>query len=200
MDYHTEPLRLSPEVTKLQFKNDGKYLTYHQTLTLWATNPSFRKSYWQSLIAHGGNGCLWEHPRLTPFSADKPYECVITRTENFSRFTATSGPFLTKMELGTRVSTFPNLGGDSLLIVPNEPDENTDVNCRDLIAFCRTAPEEWLHEFWKRTGTEALKALADNSPRQFLSTHGFGVLWLHVRLEERAKYYNHQAYRVPTFG
>ncbi len=185
---------LSVDQDLLTFAQDGYPLTFHQVLTLWAKDPTFRKFYWQSLIEHGGKGCLWEHPRLTKASAEETYECAITRTEDFSRFTPTPNRFRAKMNPNTRVSTFPNLGGDSLLIIPNEPGDGTAVNCRDLIAFCRTAPEEWLQEFWTRVGREALDALAENSPRQFLSTHGFGVLWLHIRLEERGKYYRFRAY------
>lgn len=195
MPFAKKATSLSSDQDLLNFAQDGHPITFHQTLTLWTESPTFRKFYWQPLIANGGNGCLWEHPRLTEASANEPYECVITRTEGFARFAASPNRFRSKMNLDSNVSSFPNLGGDALLIIPNEPDENTDVNCRDLIAFCRTAPEEWLHEFWEWVGVEALGALADNSPRQFLSTHGFGVLWLHVRLEERAKYYKHQAYR-----
>jgi hypothetical protein len=173
----------------------GQTLTFHQVLNLWATNPTFRKFYGQTLIEHGDDGCLWEHPRLTRTSAEQLYECVITRTENFGRFSATPKPFHAKMEADARISVFPNLGGDAVLIIPNEPPANSVVNCRDLVSFCRTAPEDWLHEFWQTVGREALVALTMNSSRQYLSTHGFGVLWLHVRLEERGKYYRYAKYR-----
>ena len=195
MPFTKTTVALSQDQDLLKLSQDGHPLTFQQTLILWTESPTFRKFYWQTLITHGGNGCLWEHPRLTEDSANEPYECVITRTENFTRFKATPDRFQAKMSPDTNVSSFPNLGGDALLIIPNEPDDDSEVNCRDLTAFCRTAPEAWLHEFWKRVGEEVLKALAENSPRQFLSTHGFGVLWLHVRLEERGKYYHHASYR-----
>lgn len=186
---------LSPDQDHLTLSQDGQALTFRQVLNLWAEDEGFRKFYWQTLIEHGGNGCLWEHPRLTQTSADEPYECVIIRTESFARFTATPDRFRTKMDTGTRVSSFQNLGRDGLLIVPNMPGDDATVNCRDLVSFCRTAPDDWLHEFWKTVGLEALNALTTDSPRQFLSTHGFGVLWLHVRLEERPKYYRYASYR-----
>lgn len=186
---------LSQDQDILTLNQDGQLLTFFQVLTLWVQDQDFRKFYWQTLIKHGGNGCFWEHPRLTKISANEPYKCVITRTESFTRFAASPDRFRAKMKVGTSVSAFLNLGRDGLLIIPNESQDDASVNCRDLIAFCSSAPEEWLHEFWERVGKEALKILAENSPRQFLSTHGFGVLWLHVRLEERPKYYHYRPFK-----
>lgn len=195
MTFTVSTTTLSPFQALLALNKAGHPLSFFDALTLLAKDPTFRKFYWQTILTHGGNGCLWEHPRLSPASAEEPYECVITRTESFARFTATPNRFRAKMNPDANVSAFSNLGKDGLLIIPNEPVADGSVNCRDLVSFCQTASDDWLHEFWERVGQEALSALAENSSRQFLSTHGFGVLWLHVRLEERPKYYRYAGYR-----
>jgi len=35
-----------------------------------------------------------------------------------------------------------------------------------------------------------------NAKRVWLSTAGMGVSWLHVRLDDRPKYYGHRPYRI----
>jgi hypothetical protein len=81
-----------------------------------------------------------------------------------------------------RVASFWNLSGDALLVVPR--DEG--VPYPHLAAFARTAPADVADLFWARVGEEALRW--DRGP-VWVSTHGLGVAWLHVRLDVRPKYY-----------
>ena len=58
-----------------------------------------------------------------------------------------------------------------------------------LAAFIRHAPEEQRDALWRRIG-EAMAQRVGMKP-VWLSTAGAGVSWLHVRLDDRPKYYGH---------
>ena len=89
------------------------------------------------------------------------------------------------------VLTFPNLGGDAVLVVP-APISPADSYVH-LARFLRGAPKVQVDRFWMRAG----EAMADRISDQplWLSTAGLGVSWLHLRLDSRPKYYRHLAYR-----
>ncbi len=64
--------------------------------------------------------------------------------------------------------------------------------------FSREAPPEQQHELWRQVGEAASRRLQGAPGRPFwVSTSGLGVYWTHVRVDERPKYYQHAAFRVP---
>ena len=68
-----------------------------------------------------------------------------------------------------------------------------------LAAFVRGAPEWQQQSLWRRVG-EAAAARVGVKP-VWLSTAGAGVAWVHVRLDDRPKYYGYDAYRrAPRLG
>ena len=193
-EYRAELTMIAEGTAKLRILMTEESLSFDQVLTGWSSSPSFREFYWQTLIELGGEGCFWEHPRLNRETADLPYECVITRTKAFAAFATDQHPFSGVVDRRNTISCFINLSGSAWLIVPT-PVGDEAVDCRDLVAFCRSASDELLHDFWTAIGKEVTKAIASESEFQYLSTHGLGVLWLHVRLERRPKYYHHQGYK-----
>ncbi|MFT6130708.1 MAG: hypothetical protein ACJATN_002439 [Neolewinella sp.] len=194
MPHTTKTTILSPQSHLWQILEDDHLLTFSQVIEGWRDNAAFREFYWATLLKHGGNGCFWEHPCLNRETVDQIYECVITQTDAFSKRTANFRPFARAVSPGKRISIFPNLSGEALLVVPNQP-EDISFNGRDLISFLQTAPTDLIHDLWKSIGQETAKAIAADAPFQYLSTHGLGVLWLHIRLEEQPKYYHHRPYR-----
>jgi hypothetical protein len=57
----------------------------------------------------------------------------------------------------------------------------------------RTAPGAQKHALWRAVG-EAMQRRISQKP-VWLSTAGMGVAWLHVRLDDRPKYYGYMPYR-----
>lgn len=89
------------------------------------------------------------------------------------------------------VVVFPNVGGDAVLIAPCP---NASPSCyAHLAAFVRGAPEWQQQSLWRTVG-EAAAARVGIKP-VWLSTAGAGVAWVHVRLDDRPKYYGYDAYR-----
>jgi hypothetical protein len=178
----------------LQLQENGHPLSFATVIKYWKERAPFREFYTATLLKHGGNGCFWEHPRLNQSTADQASECVITQTDAFSQRTANFRPFAQAVSPGKSISIFPNLSGNALLAVPNQSEESR-FNGRDLISFLQTAPTDLVHGLWKAIGVETTTAIETEAPFHYLSTHGLGVLWLHVRLEKRPKYYHHRPYR-----
>ncbi len=90
------------------------------------------------------------------------------------------------------VVSFPNLGGDALLIVPRPigPIEAYP----HLAAFVRYAPESQVRSLWKRAARAVRENL--NATPRWLNSAGQGVSWLHLRLDTRPKYYQFGPYKA----
>jgi hypothetical protein len=56
------------------------------------------------------------------------------------------------------------------------------------------APLEARSAFWKKVGEIAGNALGQDAPT-WMSTHGGGVPWLHMRFDPAPKYYHHEAFK-----
>jgi len=63
-----------------------------------------------------------------------------------------------------------------------------------LASFLRQAPVEQMHTLWEMVG-EAVESRLGAAP-VWVSTAGMGVSWLHVRLDDRPKYYGYRPYRL----
>jgi hypothetical protein len=88
---------------------------------------------------------------------------------------------------------FENLGGDAMLVVPRK--RGPDLAYTHLAQFVRTAPAEQASAFWCEVARAAEARLQRGRPI-WLSTAGLGVSWLHVRLDDRPKYYRYGPFRT----
>jgi hypothetical protein len=86
---------------------------------------------------------------------------------------------------------FENLGRDAELVVPRKM--GTDAAYTHLACFVREAPAEQANEFWCDVA-DAVCSRTQRGRRVWLSTAGLGVSWLHVRIDDRPKYYRHAAF------
>ncbi len=194
MSYAATTTCLTATSCLLQLQEGERLMSFTEVINGWATKAAFQDFYTETLLQYGGKGCFWEHPRLDRAMVNEPYEGVIIRTDAFTKLTADFSPFAGAVQPDQSVSVFPNLVGTARLIVPNQP-ESPEVNGRDLIAFLASAPGPLRHKFWRTVGMEVARAIAEGAAFRYLSTHGLGVRWLHVRLEQRPKYYHHRPYR-----
>ena len=133
-----------------------------------------------------------------PYNAtisNQPFEFVLVNSPGLARAEPETIAFQDYFNSdidGNGVVSFPNLGGDAVLVVPcPHTDEAAYTH---LANFIRMAPDEQVDAFWEKVG-DAISDLVADRPR-WLSTAGFGVFWLHVRLDTRPKYYKHHPYKV----
>jgi hypothetical protein len=83
-----------------------------------------------------------------------------------------------------KVVAFWNIKRDAILVVP-VPDGN---NYGHLYNFVKNAPIELQQLLWAKVAKVVRKMLT-RYPQIWVSTHGFGVLYLHIRVSILPKYY-----------
>lgn len=135
---------------------------------------------------------FWEHPAQTEAGLGSPAEFVQIPARGLADVRADRGPFDEHfaMAWGDIVS-FDNLRGDAHLIVP-APLVDDDVYVH-LLSFLRDAPEDQRAAFFATVGAEVLLHVGRRP--LWVSTAGMGVSWLHLRLDQRPKYYRFGEYR-----
>ena len=81
------------------------------------------------------------------------------------------------------VTSSKNLSGDTLLIIPM-PRKNKDFTT--MKDFCDNASITQQKIFWKRVADE----IENINDKIYVSTHGLGVYYFHLRLDKNPKYYH----------
>lgn len=153
------------------------------------SEPAFATALSTQLASLPHTAFRWECPGLVTADLQAPCEFVVVDAPAIDR-SADQRAFADHFRSGSTV-TFSNLGGDATLVVPCPAD--THANYAHLASFLRTAPTSQIEELWSAVSA-ALSARVSER-RVWLSTAGGGVPWLHVRLDDRPKYYSHQPYR-----
>jgi len=90
------------------------------------------------------------------------------------------------------VVSFSNLGHDALLVVPSP--FRKDANYSNLANFFRDAPIDQQHAIWKVTAHQ-LKLQLSEKPI-WVSVAGGGIDWLHIRLDNKPKYYRYTPFTL----
>ena len=105
------------------------------------------------------------------------------------------------------ICVFPNLGKDALLVVPTpthgKEEEEVEKGYVHLLSFLRSTsiPPSTKHALIQRVAQVTLARCRAKEEEEgeargwvWVSTSGLGVAWLHVRVEDRPKYYTCQEY------
>lgn len=79
-----------------------------------------------------------------------------------------------------------NLKKDALMVIPTINGGNT--NYLNILSFIRTANYKQIDALLCELGIQVCKQIKINKPI-YVSTHGLGVYWLHIRIENTPKYY-----------
>ena len=83
------------------------------------------------------------------------------------------------------VVAFPNLSKDTMLVVPMPVSGKNYATLRD---FIDNASEIQQQEFWKKVAEVAKKFMKEKG-KVWISVHGLGVYYTHVRISSQPKYY-----------
>lgn len=158
----------------------------------WRDDPKFR-TFFSALLAEAPHSAFrWETPPITTASLGRTFEFALVESLELET-QADPGAFAEHFDVADagHVVSFPNLNGDAVLVVPCPI---TDANIyAHLAAFVRNAPDAQKHELWSLVG-QVVEERVSATPI-WLSTAGAGVPWLHVRIDQRPKYYRHAEYR-----
>lgn len=178
--------------TRTTLERAGAPASYRAVIDAWQRDPAFCAWFNDLLVASSFTAFRWETPPITSSTNDRPFEFVLLDSPSLDR-PAQQSDFAEHFDAQptTDVLTFENLGGDAVLVVPR-PLANDDAYVH-LAAFVRGAPREQQLALWAAVG-RAMAARLSARP-VWLSTAGAGVAWLHVRLDDRPKYYGFDEYR-----
>lgn len=143
---------------------NGKVLSYPQSIKdrfLWNT----------SVLKNNGN---------VKFSQSFKEDTTLPSTQNGDSFK----DYFYKSQ-NKWVVSFPNLSGDTMLVVPNPIKNNNYVTLKD---FIDNAPLEQQISFWKEVASVA-KLFMSIHKKVWISVHGHGVYYTHIRISTKPKYY-----------
>ena len=192
--------------TKISGKNDyairykivqeENYLTFREVFKLWQDSEDFVSFYTTLLKDIDYPAFFWEHPGLTPQFLDKPYEFVLQNSRHLDDRMVNENAFSKYIHEDSLVVDFFNLGKDARMVVPTKKGDSTIY--KHLAVFVRNANKEQVEAFFKLIGKVALEQI-NKEPMIWLNTAGQGVIWLHVRMDTRPKYYKTKTYRKPDF-
>jgi hypothetical protein len=151
-------------------------------------DPVFRAIFIALLADAPFSAFRWETPPINAASVGRPFEFVLLDSPGLASqpdrdaFAEHFGG-----QHSGDVVSFPNLNNDAILVVPCPLGPLSAYGL--LAAFVREAPDAQNHSLWRLVGELMERRLG---PRPiWLSTAGAGVSWLHVRLDQRPKYYGH---------
>jgi hypothetical protein len=171
---------------------DASPVSYAEVLRRWQIDPEFRSFFVRLLADLPFSAFRWETPPVSSANANRPFEFVLLDSPGLARapdVDAFREHFRNEAQDG--VVEFANLGKDAILVVPCPLGPVSAYG--HLAAFTREAPEAQQHALWKLVGSAMQRRLGARPV--WLSTAGAGVSWLHVRLDDRPKYYGYAPYR-----
>jgi hypothetical protein len=181
------------QILKASIRYDASPMAFKDVFRGWQVDAEFRSFFTALLSSAPFVDFRWETPPLTTTSANRPFEFVLVNDPGLAPL-ADPRAFIEHFDKPTTnlgVVAFSNLGKDALLVVPCPLGPATTY--RHLGTLLREAPDPQKHSLWKAIGEVTEQALG-TSPI-WLSTAGAGVSWLHVRIDQRPKYYAYQPYR-----
>jgi len=186
----------NPNGVIVSISSQGSVLSYAEVFGLLIDAEEFRNYVLRIFAAMPYAAFRWETPPVTISSLDRPFRFAVLDSPELDRIPdrVTFAEFFETMEPGG-VGEFPNLGSDAILIVPSPVDATSAYS--HLALFLNSAPYSQLHSFWQMIGTTVNKSIG--VAPLWLNTAGDGVAWLHVRLDQRPKYYVYPPYREATY-
>lgn len=182
-------------VWKYHLFDDDTPVSFEQVIQLWQSNIQFIEWFVQQIVVHELLAVRWETPMVFSGNLERQFEFVIIKSPGLDR-PANAMAFSEQIKSAGNetVIAFQNLGKNATLVVPTPSQKSSDY-CH-LISFLRNACRAQIIELWQRVGLEMDKRVSDVPV--WLNTAGGGVPWLHLRLDDRPKYYTHIEYREET--
>ncbi len=178
---------------KIAIDLDDSPVAYAEVLRRWQLDADLRSLFIGLLADAPFSAFRWETPALTTATANRPFEFVLLDSPGLAT-TPDVDAFAEHFHSATEreVVEFSNLGKDAILVVPCPLGPLSAYG--HLGAFVRQAPEPQKHALWAAVGAAMQRRLG--AKPVWLSTAGAGVSWLHVRLDDRPKYYGYAPFRT----
>lgn len=181
-------------VHKFELWLHARRLSYAQVVRNWQHDEAFRKFFIALLADAPFPAYFWETPPVAPATFDQPFEFVLVDSPQMAAIApdpAAFGSYFRELDQNNGIVSFMSLGNDACLVVPRPLA--TISAYASMATFVRSALEKQQHALWQAVGASIEQVMQKQTV--WVSTSGLGVAWLHVRLDERPKYYNYTPYR-----
>jgi hypothetical protein len=186
--------QIDRQTIKATLSGDSRALSFREAIGLWQDSATFREFFTALISECPFDAFYWESPPVTDRTLDRSFEFVLVEGASLSRLRPDPSPFMSHFSSrqSEEVLTFPNLGGDAILVVPAPLAAESCYT--HLARFLRDAPKSQVDAFWRSAGV-AMRERISSAPT-WLSTAGMGVSWLHLRLDSSPKYYRYEPYKA----
>jgi len=181
---------------RFRLKKGDQNLSFEEVFKLWKSNSAFVNFYTDELIKLDYKAFYWEHPAIKKEFLEKRYECILQRSKPLEHLPSNESAFKEHIHSVDQVVDFMNLGKNARLVVPTKRTDKEIYN--HLGKFMRLAENEQVIEVFKRIGTTMFEEI-EKEKLIWLNTAGLGVIWLHIRMDTRPKYYKTKKYKEPDF-
>lgn len=191
MNYTVEIIAKNEKNSCFKIKDEDIYLTFNQVFNLWKTNPIFIQFYVYNLRNMGLDAFYWEHPALKTIFLEKEYECVVQRSSSLETKEINENAFSDYIYENEQVVDFMNLGKNARLVVPTKQSEKAIYN--HLGKFIKHATDEQIIAVFQHVG-QKVKEEIESKETIWLNTAGLGIIWLHIRMDTKPKYYKNELF------
>ncbi len=177
----------------------GGVLSGREVVDAWMSDGEFALAFARALADVPFEACFWETPAWTHERLSEPFEFVLIESRALARVTPDKNAFDAHFGPSGSVVAFNNLRADARLVVPSPISGGAPYP--HLLSFVRQAPPQQQRRLWPEVAQALVERMDQNAPKPvWLSTAGMGVSWLHVRVDDRPKYYRHAPYRAAPDG
>ena len=190
---------ISNNTIKYTVNSESGKLTYRDFINLLKTKDKvFLKTFKDELNIASAEfpGCFWECVPVSSNTINKPFEFVLVNSgalnnirQNYSNFQEHF-----RKSNDSQAVSFLSFSGDTLIVPIPKGSDYKNIN-----KFTDNASIEQWEALWQKVGENMEENLINaNGATRWLSTAGLNVYYLHVRIDKRPKYYNHQEYLTET--
>ena len=183
--------------------SDAALMSWHDVMQAWAADSAFNAWFSDELARAPFEDFFWEAAPVTQHTADsQPFQCVVLDAQGvLDSARPDSSDFQEHFQRSygqSTVTSFANLGKDSMLVSPMPQQGTARKTYGSLAAFVRGAEATQKDHLWREVSAKLSEQL-HSSPTQswWVNTDGRGVPWLHVRIDLRPKYYKYAEYKKP---
>ena len=194
--YSIKILGQSDIAVRFKILKSETLISFQEVFKLWESDLGFIDFYVQSLKDFGFKAFFWEHPGLTSTTIDRPYECILQKSRTLDSRTINEQAFADYLHSQNGAEDFLNLGKNARLVMPTKQSV-ADIY-KHLGSFLINAQPSQIHDFFNKIGAIVPKEI-EKHPMIWLNTAGMGVIWLHVRMDTRPKYYKTKNYKRTDF-
>lgn len=194
--YSIEIMHHHDSSTQFHIKSGLETLSFQAVFQLWQHNLEFVQFYKKSLLDLCSTAFCWEHPALTKDLLDENYECTLQASAMLEQLPVNERAFKSHISLDADAVDFLNLGEDAKLVIPTKKLHQEIYN--HFGKFLRHGDDEQINAVFQKTG-QVITAELEKHPTIWLNTAGLGVIWLHIRMDTKPKYYKTKAYKNPEF-